>query len=208
VCKLAVAKVCALERVLHRGARMTTSRFVTLMTVIGPLVALSACAVDGSAIDEREATVDSDRGKSDSFGQLPDLSEAPDDNTPLELLEVQANNQLPDGRRVDFENLIVDPAVPDLADVLDAYAIYLDQQGVEVLGAADEVELAEALAEHRFSGALEAARQITGDDQYVIGKVFLVTEPAPSAPQWETFYLIYFPSSARVIVLDLVAFEV
>ena len=191
---------------------MRTQTYAMLVTVLAALLGAGCEAAGGgsSAGDPADEGAASDSlGKRDSLlGDVPELSVAPDDNTPLELVAAAANSKLTDGRRVRFENLVVEPAVPDLADVLTAYGYHVREEGIEDLGPVEDAELTDALAAYHFSGAIEAAEEIAGDDAYAAGKMFLVTEPAPSAPQWETFYLLYFRGAARVIVLDLVAYEV
>lgn len=141
---------------------------------------------------------------------LPGLGDAADDNTALEAVIADATAQLPDGKKIEFENLFVQStgtATPTLAEVIDAYDLFAGLQGLEDLGEGDEAEVAGGLKTFHADAGIDAARQVVFDDDFVVGKMFHVSEPAPSALQWVTFYLLYFPDAGRVVVFHLITFE-
>ncbi len=146
---------------------------------------------------------------SDGYGDQVDFEQSDDDTSELDADVYSANGSLPWYMHVsgtDYSYVQSQPEDPTLDDILQSYTdARLDH--ATVVGEATRSALDADLHSYHFDGAVADAQDAVGATDFQIGLITTEGLIAPGAHEWTKYYVLYFPSVNRFVVLTLDAKE-
>ena len=173
-------------------------------------LAVTASLVMGCAADTRGADA---RATSSSLTAGYDQVDFEQYDVPpdeLNALVAHANETNPYYMNVegtDYVYVQSQPEDPTLDEILQSYA---SASGIDatIVGAESRQQLDIDLQRFKVTGAVEAAQHAVGADDFQIGHIKYDRLEQPGSHHWIDWYVLYFPTANRFVVVKLDAVEV
>ncbi|WP_394840577.1 hypothetical protein LZC95_26105 [Pendulispora brunnea] len=182
---------------------------LTNRMLLGTL-ALTAGLLMGCAADTRGADT---RGTSSSLTAGYDQVDFEQYDVPpdeLNALVAHANETNPYYMQVegtDYVYVQSQPQDPTLDEILQSYAAAYGLDA-SIEGAAGRQQLDTDLQRFKMTGAVAAAQHAVGVEDFQIGHIKYDRLEAPGSHHWIDWYVLYFPTANRFVVVKLDAVEV
>ncbi|WP_394840198.1 hypothetical protein LVJ94_25265 [Pendulispora rubella] len=174
-------------------------------------LAVTASLLTGCAADTRDADAASSSRSSlvAGYDQVDfEQYDVPPDE--LNALVAQANGTNPYYMQVegtDYVYVQSQPQDPTLDEILQSYAGAYGLDGT-IEGAASRQQLDTDLQRFNVTGAVAAAQHAVGAEDFQIGHIKYDRLEQPGSHHWIDWYVLYFPTANRFVVVKLDAVEV